>query len=48
MLNIDDSIISFIDKEPYCAFERNLASKTFYEVKDYDCNNFLKSDHPNI
>jgi len=36
VLNIDDSILSFIDREPQCAFERNLETKEFYEVFDYE------------
>ncbi|MCM3293159.1 DUF2185 domain-containing protein [Paenibacillus sp. MER 180] len=36
VLNIDDSILSFINREPQCAFERNLETKEFYEVFDYE------------
>ena len=38
ILNIDDSIINLIDREPKCAFERNLETKEFYELKDYEWN----------
>lgn len=33
---MDDSILAFIDREPQCAFERNLETKEFYEVFDYE------------
>lgn len=44
LLNIDDSILSFLDIEPYCAFERDQESKSFYEVLDYDWDAYLNNE----
>lgn len=40
MLNIDDSILSFIDEQPLCAFERNHNGR-FVKVDDYDWEGYL-------
>jgi hypothetical protein len=38
LLNIDDSILSFINEEPYCAFERNEEGH-FYKIDDAEWEN---------
>ena len=40
ILNIDDSILSFIDEPPLCAFERNSNSE-FFKIDDYDWDSYL-------
>ncbi|MFJ7973691.1 DUF2185 domain-containing protein [Psychrobacillus sp. NPDC096389] len=40
ILNIDDSILSFIEEPPLCAYERNDAY-LFYKIEDYDWDTYL-------
>ncbi len=40
ILNIDDSILSFIEEPPLCAYERN-DDYLFYKINDYDWNSYL-------
>ena len=40
ILNIDDSILSFIEEQPLCAFERN-DEYLFYKIDDYDWDTYL-------
>lgn len=40
ILNIDDSILAFIQEPPLCAYERNGEGK-FIKIDDYDWDNYL-------
>ena len=40
ILNIDNSILSFFDEKPLCAFERNNEG-LFEEIDDYDWDIYL-------
>lgn len=40
ILNMDDSILSFIDESPLCAFERN-EDGVFWKIDDYDWDGYL-------
>ncbi|EOQ31128.1 DUF2185 domain-containing protein [Bacillus cereus group sp. RP37] len=40
ILNIDDSILNFLEEPPLCAYERNDEGR-FYKIKDYDWNAYL-------
>ena len=40
ILNIDDSVLSFIDEPPLCAYERN-DHGVFYKIEDYDWESYL-------
>ncbi|MGM0878374.1 MAG: hypothetical protein ACQEWV_27645 [Bacillota bacterium] len=40
MLNIDDSILSFINEQPLCAYERN-ENGQFEKIEDYDWEGYL-------
>lgn len=40
ILNIDDSILSFIEEQPLCAYERN-DEYLFYKIDDYDWDTYL-------
>ncbi|PUB08157.1 DUF2185 domain-containing protein [Paenisporosarcina sp. OV554] len=40
ILNIDDSILSFIEAQPLCAYERN-DEYLFYKIDDYDWDTYL-------
>lgn len=40
ILNIDDSILSFIDEQPLCAYERN-DEGVFFKIDDYDWDSYL-------
>lgn len=41
VLNIDDSILSFINDEPLCAYEREQNTGKFVEIQDYDWDSYL-------
>lgn len=36
ILNIDDSVLAFIQDEPQCAYERDLETGKFAKIHDYD------------
>lgn len=40
ILNIDDSILVFIEEPPLCAYERDDRGD-FYQIKDYDWDSYL-------
>jgi hypothetical protein len=40
ILNIDDSILEFIEEPPLCAYERN-DKGIFYKIEDYDWDTYL-------
>ncbi|MGE7861475.1 immunity protein Imm33 domain-containing protein [Bacillus mobilis] len=40
ILNIDDSILSFLEEPPLCAYERNDEGR-FYKIEDYDWDAYL-------
>lgn len=40
ILNIDDSILAFIEDLPLCAYERN-DNGAFYKINDYDWESYL-------
>ncbi|MGG3802025.1 immunity protein Imm33 domain-containing protein [Metabacillus fastidiosus] len=40
ILNIDNSILKFIDESPMCAYERN-DKGDFYRIEDYDWDGYL-------
>ncbi|MCH4566290.1 DUF2185 domain-containing protein [Bacillus sp. ES1-5] len=40
ILNIDDSILNFLEEPPLCAYERNDEGR-FYKIEDYDWNAYL-------
>lgn len=40
ILNIDDSILDFVNEPPLCAYERNDEGK-FYKIDDYDWDGYL-------
>lgn len=40
ILNIDDSILDFVDERPLCAYERN-DKGMFYKIEDYDWDSYL-------
>jgi hypothetical protein len=40
ILNIDDSILEFIDENPLCAYERN-EDGFFVKIEDYDWDGYL-------
>ncbi|AGK54491.1 immunity protein Imm33 domain-containing protein [Bacillus sp. 1NLA3E] len=40
ILNIDDSILEFIQETPLCAYEKNEQGK-FYKIDDYDWDRYL-------
>lgn len=40
LLNIDDSIISFIEEPPYCAYTRG-EDGAFYKIKNYNWDNYF-------
>lgn len=40
MLNIDDSILSFINEQPLCAYERN-ENGQFEKIEDYDWEGYV-------
>lgn len=40
ILNIDDSILEFIDDQPLCAYERNDEGE-FFKIQDYDWDAYL-------
>ena len=40
ILNIDDSILTFIEEPPLCAYERN-DNYLFYKIDDYDWDTYL-------
>ncbi|MDA7027174.1 DUF2185 domain-containing protein [Bacillus sp. CLL-7-23] len=42
ILNIDDSILKFIDEKPMCAYERNNKGE-FYNIQNYDWHSYLNS-----
>jgi hypothetical protein len=42
VLNIDDSILSFINDVPFSAYERDESTGVFYKVEDYDWDSYLK------
>jgi hypothetical protein len=41
VLNMDDSILQFINEEPLCAYERDLVTNEIYKVEDYDWKAYL-------
>ena len=40
ILNIDDSILNFLEEPPLCAYERNDEGR-FYKIEDYDWDAYL-------
>lgn len=42
LLNMDDSILSFIHEKPLCAFNRDIESRKFVKVEDYDWDSYLQ------
>ncbi|HDR7795696.1 TPA: DUF2185 domain-containing protein [Bacillus luti] len=40
ILNIDDSILEFLEEPPLCAYERN-DKGSFYKIEDYDWDTYL-------
>ena len=40
ILNIDDTILKFIEETPLCAYERNDEGR-FYKIEDYDWDAYL-------
>lgn len=40
ILNIDDSILKFLEEPPLCAYERNDKGR-FYKIEDYDWDAYL-------
>ncbi len=40
ILNIDDSILKFLEEPPLCAYERNDEGR-FYKIEDYDWDAYL-------
>ncbi|WP_368906945.1 immunity protein Imm33 domain-containing protein, partial [Bacillus wiedmannii] len=40
ILNMDDSILNFLEEPPLCAYERNDEGR-FYKIEDYDWDVYL-------
>ncbi len=40
ILNIDDTILKFLEEPPLCAYERNDEGR-FYKIEDYDWDAYL-------